>query len=1289
MNLQQDFEFMKSFFARINKGENLDPSDSSYPHLSVFDDDRIEIGHSVFVPRATQVVHVLRHLKQRLSKEEVGRALVDRFRAEVIERKRPKFSVSKEHIQDETLRKIAELGGKSSYSNFQVSGWKEVLSLINEQEKAMVITAPTGAGKSEVFMLPLIYQIAQAVKSNEEEPPHILFLYPRRILAQDQIQRLFRYTLSAINFFNLDPAQIVIGLQVSGIWANFELTLKSSSFEKRNGQYYFKLLDSCPWCNATDYPLKHSVTHRGYFLECTRCHKKIRVSLSKQDHQNFCPHIMISTAESLKRMYFEHYYVNYLPKISTIVLDEAHLYNQIYGAHIFHLLQRVKSIVESNGRSLNFIASSATIADPQEFAAKLFFGDSKYADKVIWHDSSRDSEQELAGLEYLYFLQTPDENVAPISTMIQSIMAMGHGVLQPDQRMIVFADSLGLVNRLRAQVDDAERNRGLWKFRIENRNRDLFGLPNNRVCPGLDNPNISPAQCEIYLAGECWRGISGGRNCHSPRLPIISTPLTTQVVSSSTSQNKLNANVVFGTSALEVGVDDETIAITGHYRPPRSAANFIQRRGRAGRRTETISHSFMVLGQSSADFFYLLRRHRLLGNFVLPLNPQNPVVKQIHELMAQARNKVYEFIDETPGNQPLVGTWNWVFYQLRECVHVKSLFEREIIEIENYRHGDKVEKFREWVRNKRKEYAKLILKGDTDRSPVFSLQETKNIWLELNELYEAWLQDESTESISQNLNALHQRINSILSSILLPPSILLEETSILVKRIENFKALIEKDVNLRHERRFLERNMNLAWYEFFYELESLFDDDYKKNMIPDVIEAVLRALYMLHADMDEAESCPGAVKVNIPSSYFTPTADQLLVRIKDEDGIYQEPMTYLEALFFPYRIEYRYGEEQRMYALATMPADNNRESNNRLIKPFARGPWLRIQDGRQRKQLVCRVKEITLQAIKTNANQQVGICPVCYRLYDVDREGDTCVCGGQITKARVQAQPLVEYTLNSKEKGISVLNRFEFIPSLEASTLLKGSKVAFRLESGEWKTVYFNLYPKLYYRITTRGISWKLPDLLIPSNPSEKKTIVKTAGRILLRSMAAICGVSPELLEVTEDEDDFSVTIWERIEGGIGLSEIFRDVVSRDPQGLYHEMILTVACPIFLSEQHDQIWPNGGDQLTEYLSDQFYLQKDHPIIQQIAKESQAEFERLPLEDPDFNPICSQNDGCPACVRYGRDERDEDVNEISRKLGWQIVRSCVKVTQLNGTPSTEEIGKILKYDQSGQVYLLTF
>jgi len=1286
MSLQEDFQFMKDFFAGINKGENPIPNNPDYPHLHTPNSDRIEIDNGIFVPRATQVVHALRTLKQRMDTNQEGSPLVGRFRAEVVERKRPKFSVSKESIDDSALKTIAEIGGKPSYSNFQVAGWKKVLNLLQSQDKAMVITAPTGTGKSEVFMLPLIYQVAKAVTEGRESP-HILFLYPRRILAQDQIQRLFRYTLEAIELFRIDPEKITIGLQIHGIWAELESTLASQTFSKQNGQYYFKLLDTCPWCGASNHPMRYEPSHNDpqvYYLTCTRCLQKTRVSLSKKDHGEICPNIMISTAEALKRMYLEQYYSNYLPKISTMVLDEAHLYNQIYGAHVYHLLQRIKSIVQEKNRTLTYIASSATIADPQDFAAKLFFGSSDHADKVIWHDSAEDGNQETVGIEYIYFLQTPNDKVAPISTMIQSIMAMGHGLLQPDQRMIVFADSLGLVNRLRAQVKDAETNRELWRFRIDNQNRDLFGLPNNRVCPGLANPNITPARCEIYQSGECWRGIIGGRHCYLPSIPIINRPLNTQVINSSTTNNQLKDDVIFGTSALEVGVDDETVMITGHYRPPRSVANFIQRRGRAGRRVNTISHSFMVLGQSSTDFFYLLRRHRLLGNFALPLNPQNPIVKQIHEITAQARKEVFEFIAES-GNRPLVGTWNWVFHRLKQCIHVYNSFKRDIIAIErNDGHKEKIQIFHNWVTTKRKEYAKLILKGDQDTSPVFSLPETKNIWQELNELYEMWLSGEPSKVVGPKLENLYEKTSKLIGAK--PSSVLLGEITDIVSKIETFRDLLQSS---GHERRNLERTMNLAWYEFFYELERLFDDEYKPNIIPDVVESVLRALYMLHADMDESESCPATIKVNIPSNYFTPTADQLLVRIQGDSNVYQEPMTYLEALFFPYRVEYRYGEEQRMYTLATMPASDTSDPKNRLIRPFSRGLWLDIQDDQQHKTKVCRVKEITLQEIKTDASQQVGVCPVCYRLHDVDRAEEICVCGGQIVKARVQARPFVEYKAVTNENGISILNRFEFIPSLEASTLLKGSGVTFQLESGEWKKVNFYLYPKLYYQITTRGISWRLPDSPISNNPLERRNIVRTAGRILLRSMASICGVAPELLEVTEDLESCSITVWERVEGGIGLSEIFRDVVSRDPQELYQEMVLTVACPIFLSEQRDQIWPGGEDQLAAYLSDQFYLPKNHPTIQHIVKEALAEFESRPHEDPDFEPICSQEDGCPACVKYGRDERDEDASEISRKLGWQIVKSCVAVTKFEEGTLAGEIGKILKYDQNGQVYLLTF
>lgn len=72
-------------------------------------------------------------------------------------------------------------------------------------------------------------------------------------------------------------------------------------------------------------------------------------------------------------------------------------------------------------------------------------------------------EQCPAGLEILYFLQSPEgrDNAGAAPTLIQSVMAMGHGVLSNDDRALVFTDSLDMTGRLTAQITDAERNRRL------------------------------------------------------------------------------------------------------------------------------------------------------------------------------------------------------------------------------------------------------------------------------------------------------------------------------------------------------------------------------------------------------------------------------------------------------------------------------------------------------------------------------------------------------------------------------------------------------------------------------------------------------------------------------------------------------------------------------------------------------------------------------------------------------------------------------------------------------------
>jgi DEAD/DEAH box helicase domain-containing protein len=54
-----------------------------------------------------------------------------------------------------------------------------------------------------------------------------------------------------------------------------------------------------------------------------------------------------------------------------IVLDELHVYRGIFGAHVHHILARLRRVAARYGASPRFIAASATVGNPGEFAATL------------------------------------------------------------------------------------------------------------------------------------------------------------------------------------------------------------------------------------------------------------------------------------------------------------------------------------------------------------------------------------------------------------------------------------------------------------------------------------------------------------------------------------------------------------------------------------------------------------------------------------------------------------------------------------------------------------------------------------------------------------------------------------------------------------------------------------------------------------------------------------------------------------------------------------------------------
>ncbi|MEM2493567.1 MAG: DEAD/DEAH box helicase [Nitrososphaerota archaeon] len=275
--------------------------------------NRIEPSFRLRVPLSEQlsslvpleVARILRALRQRFSPQEEGTPLVSRIRMEVRERMAPPLSLQNSDI-DRQLEPIARIGGHSRYSEFQVAAWREVRQALSRaragEPVGLVLTAPTGGGKTEAFLLPLIEAIASSMARSHEEVPRFMVLYPRKALIQDQIRRVFRYVRMAERQFPVLNRRIIVGLQFAGIRSRLSDTLRSG--ELFDDQGAFALLDQCPWCGG-EARLRYEQDPFGRsLLRCPLCEGHICVSLSKEEHGQRHPHLMLTTAEALDRLTF-------------------------------------------------------------------------------------------------------------------------------------------------------------------------------------------------------------------------------------------------------------------------------------------------------------------------------------------------------------------------------------------------------------------------------------------------------------------------------------------------------------------------------------------------------------------------------------------------------------------------------------------------------------------------------------------------------------------------------------------------------------------------------------------------------------------------------------------------------------------------------------------------------------------------------------------------------------------------------------------------------------------------
>ncbi|MGC8981808.1 MAG: DEAD/DEAH box helicase [Minisyncoccia bacterium] len=625
------------------------------------------------------LIYIISKLKKRMAPDDPGIDLVDEVKFFEIPKKVVYYNVKIDKIKEISDEFYEFILNKIRYdqeniSNFQYNSFKSILSILNNPNRSqdyetLIIQAPTGSGKTDAFLLPLLFDSAKTGKK-------FILVYPRNALATDQLKKIIKYVAMLNENLSNDYKKLSIGILYGGIGAidqhTYEYLDKTSLFEKQNysSQKIIKFKSiSCPICeNGNLYSFyfysKKNSSFGPFYCSNTSCSSNlnknkegINIYVSKQRIVEEKPEIIITTVESLNSIIFKPKFQEYLQNTSFIVFDEAHTYYSVYGSHVANLIRMLK-----NEFNLKIILSSATIPNSITFASKLTGSNTSKILEIKPNNEDYNnfrSENNAIPKEFYTLIKASNSknnySNAP-STLIEFLLLLGHSVnlnfSEGKDRTLIFFDSKDALLRSYNNFNDADSKKKLYEFRI-NKNKDI--VLQEFKCPygSEKNCNGNMKECKVYQNGECWYGLT--RSIWSGNVVPRQNSLK---IDKSLSENPIyninDSDLVFSTSTLELGINDTAISTIVQYRPTYSIFSFIQRKGRAGRKRNSNSYIYMILTDDPSDRFYYNNLEAMLDlDYILPLNEENPYSKWIRNILDRIRNELYNnqnsdnYLDET------------------------------------------------------------------------------------------------------------------------------------------------------------------------------------------------------------------------------------------------------------------------------------------------------------------------------------------------------------------------------------------------------------------------------------------------------------------------------------------------------------------------------------------------------------------------------------------------------------------------------------------------------------------
>ncbi len=499
---------------------------------------------------------------------------------------------------------VESYGPGFKLAGFQVDAAARVLGgFERSQSIATLVSAGTGSGKTFAFYLPALSRVASHIQRDAvgDRWVKVLALYPRNELLKDQFAEVYSQAR------RLDATLAAPGRRKIVIGTFFGPTPRTAekAHEARSGwratvdglvcEYLRCPSPSCDGDMAWRDADRRANRERLECLECAGSIDSDEIILTRQRLQTEAPDILFTTTEMLNQRMgdnrFQHLFGigdRAQRSVEMMLLDEVHTYAGSPGAQVAFLLRRWRRLVR---RRVSFVGLSATLADGARFFAQLT-GQLEQATVEI---KPNNNDTIAEGAEYLLALRgDPVSRTALLSTTIQTGMLLSRLLDSPDERksggiigerVFLFTDDIDVTNRMYFAMLDAEG-------RSSTGTPDLVNRPDGSLA-SLRRP--LPVE-QRKLHGQDWKAVVDIGHSLQPQ----DRKSVGRVMSMDPGVGN-NLDIIVATASLEVGFNDPRVGAVIQHKAPRDVAQFLQRKGRAGRSRKMRPWTVAVLSDYGRD----------------------------------------------------------------------------------------------------------------------------------------------------------------------------------------------------------------------------------------------------------------------------------------------------------------------------------------------------------------------------------------------------------------------------------------------------------------------------------------------------------------------------------------------------------------------------------------------------------------------------------------------------------------------------------------------------------------